>query len=175
MVAGQMLMVVKLKEKVEQAGGVYLSTPVSGQPAAARAKQLVVVASGDAQGKERVLPLLEAIGKKVIDVGEDNAKGERLIYDLANTEGHRSSCSGTEYCSGRSSYTRRYMLSVIISGSTPKSSTSFTVRLPSLCRLAGSSLLTAQRTSSPPPPCSTTATRSLRAHLVMLASQSQRV
>jgi len=54
---------------------VYLSTPVFGQPAAARAKQLVVVSSGDQGGRERVLPLLQAIGKKVIDVGEDNAKG----------------------------------------------------------------------------------------------------
>lgn len=69
-------MVVKIKEQVESAGGVYLTTTVFGQPPAARARQLVVVSSGDPKGRERVLPLLEAIGKKVIDVGDDNAKGE---------------------------------------------------------------------------------------------------
>lgn len=71
---------VKIKEKVEKAGGVYLTTTVFGQPPAARARQLVVVSSGDPQGREKVRPLLEFIGKKVIDVGDDNAKGESALH-----------------------------------------------------------------------------------------------
>lgn len=68
----------KIKELVEEAGGTYLTTCVFGQPAAARARQLVVVSSGNEEGRNKVLPILEFIGKKVIDVGDDNAKGASL-------------------------------------------------------------------------------------------------
>jgi 3-hydroxyisobutyrate dehydrogenase-like beta-hydroxyacid dehydrogenase len=67
---------VKIKKLVEGVGAVYLTTPVFGQPAAARAKQLVCVNSGIYDGRKIVAPMLKAIGKHTIDVGDDNAKGE---------------------------------------------------------------------------------------------------
>jgi 3-hydroxyisobutyrate dehydrogenase-like beta-hydroxyacid dehydrogenase len=95
----RMLTVVLIKEKVEQAGGIYLTNTVFGQPAAARARQLVVVSSGPARGRERALPLFEYICKKVIDVGEDNAKGEcdrRPSASMTLTrQARRSSCWAT--------------------------------------------------------------------------------
>lgn len=54
----------------------YLTTTVFGQPAAARAKQLVCVNSGNPDGRKIVAPMLKAIGKHTINVGDDNAKGE---------------------------------------------------------------------------------------------------
>jgi len=60
---------------VKSAGATYLTTTVFGQPPAAKARQLVCISSGDAEGRKVVLPVLEYIGKKVIDVGDDNAKG----------------------------------------------------------------------------------------------------
>lgn len=69
------LTLVKIKSQIEAKGGIYLTNPVFGQPPAALARQLVVVSSGDKRGRERLLPIFEYIGKKVIDVGDDNAKG----------------------------------------------------------------------------------------------------
>ena len=61
---------------VESAGGIYLTCPVFGQPMAAKAAQLICISSGPAKGRETVKPILGAIGKHTIDVGEDNSKGK---------------------------------------------------------------------------------------------------
>jgi 3-hydroxyisobutyrate dehydrogenase len=70
--------VARIESLVKEAGGVYLSSPVFGQPPAAKAKQLVTVIAGDEQGREYVKPLLAAIGKKTIDCGDDVKKGESI-------------------------------------------------------------------------------------------------
>ncbi len=48
----------------------YISAPVFGRPDAAAAAKLFVVAGGDAAEIERALPLFEAIGQRVFQVGE---------------------------------------------------------------------------------------------------------
>ena len=49
----------------------YVASPVFGRPDAAAARQLVVCTSGPAAAKDRVRPLLEAIGRVTYDYGED--------------------------------------------------------------------------------------------------------
>src|ERR1700722_14300770 len=49
----------------------YIAAPVFGRPDAAAARQLVVCTSGPAAAKDRVRPLLEAIGRVIYDYGED--------------------------------------------------------------------------------------------------------
>jgi 3-hydroxyisobutyrate dehydrogenase-like beta-hydroxyacid dehydrogenase len=49
----------------------YIAAPVFGRPDAAAARQLVVCTSGPAAAKDRVRPLLEAIGRIIYDYGED--------------------------------------------------------------------------------------------------------
>lgn len=66
----------KLEAQAKEKGAIYLATPVFGQPVAAKAKQLINVVSGAKEGREYVSPIFPAIGKKVIDVGEDVGKGE---------------------------------------------------------------------------------------------------
>ena len=48
----------------------YIAAPVFGRPEAAAAAQLVVVAAGQADAVATARPLLEAIGRKVVVVGE---------------------------------------------------------------------------------------------------------
>jgi 3-hydroxyisobutyrate dehydrogenase-like beta-hydroxyacid dehydrogenase len=52
-------------------GSVYIASPVFGRPDNAAARQLVVCTSGPAAAKERVRPLLDAVGRAVFDYGED--------------------------------------------------------------------------------------------------------
>ncbi len=54
------------KHKVE-----YIASPVFGRPDAAAAKRLWVCTSGAAAAKNRVQPILEAIGQGIFDFGED--------------------------------------------------------------------------------------------------------
>jgi 3-hydroxyisobutyrate dehydrogenase-like beta-hydroxyacid dehydrogenase len=49
----------------------FVAAPVFGRPDAAAAGRLVVVAAGPATSVERVRPLLDAIGRKLIVLGED--------------------------------------------------------------------------------------------------------
>jgi 3-hydroxyisobutyrate dehydrogenase-like beta-hydroxyacid dehydrogenase len=49
----------------------YIAAPVFGRPDAAAARQLAVCTSGPAAAKDRVRPLLEAIGRIIYDYGED--------------------------------------------------------------------------------------------------------
>jgi 3-hydroxyisobutyrate dehydrogenase-like beta-hydroxyacid dehydrogenase len=49
----------------------YLGSPVSGRPDRAAARKLFVLLSGKREAKERVRPLLETIGERIFDFGED--------------------------------------------------------------------------------------------------------
>ncbi|KAJ3092396.1 hypothetical protein HK102_007790 [Quaeritorhiza haematococci] len=48
----------------------YLACPVFGRPDAARAKNLICVLAGEPSLKDTVRPYLEAIGKRIMDVGD---------------------------------------------------------------------------------------------------------
>jgi 3-hydroxyisobutyrate dehydrogenase-like beta-hydroxyacid dehydrogenase len=52
-------------------GSIYIAAPVFGRPDNAAARQLVVCTSGPAAAKDRVRPLLEAMGRAVFDYGEE--------------------------------------------------------------------------------------------------------
>jgi 3-hydroxyisobutyrate dehydrogenase-like beta-hydroxyacid dehydrogenase len=52
-------------------GSIYVTAPVFGRPDNAAARQLVVCTSGPAAAKERVRPLLDAVGRAIFDYGED--------------------------------------------------------------------------------------------------------
>lgn len=52
-------------------GAAYVAAPVFGRPDAAAAKKLWVVEAGPQQARERVRPVLEAIGQGIFDVGDD--------------------------------------------------------------------------------------------------------
>ena len=54
-------------------GQVYVAAPVFGNPEAARARELFVVAAGPEEGIRRCLPLLEALGQDTFVVGIDPA------------------------------------------------------------------------------------------------------
>jgi len=52
-------------------GSIYIAAPVFGRPDNAAARQLVVCTSGPTAAKERVRPILDAVGRAVFDYGED--------------------------------------------------------------------------------------------------------
>jgi 3-hydroxyisobutyrate dehydrogenase-like beta-hydroxyacid dehydrogenase len=52
-------------------GSIYIAAPVFGRPDNAAARQLVVCTSGPAAAKDRVRPLLEAVGRAIFDYGEE--------------------------------------------------------------------------------------------------------
>jgi len=52
-------------------GSIYIAAPVFGRPDNAAARQLVVCTSGPAAAKERVRPLLDAVGRAIFDYGEE--------------------------------------------------------------------------------------------------------
>jgi 3-hydroxyisobutyrate dehydrogenase-like beta-hydroxyacid dehydrogenase len=54
-----------------QHGSIYIAAPVFGRPDNAAARQLVVCTAGPAAAKERVRPLLEAMGRAIFDYGEE--------------------------------------------------------------------------------------------------------
>ncbi len=60
----------RLAQQHEQQGSHYLAAPVFGRPEAAAAKKLWICLSGNEAAKERVLPLLNGLGQKVFDFGE---------------------------------------------------------------------------------------------------------
>ncbi|CAD6569799.1 MAG: hypothetical protein TREMPRED_005454, partial [Tremellales sp. Tagirdzhanova-0007] len=65
----------RLESQAREAGAIYLSCPVFGNPPVAKAAQLVLVVSGAEEGRSRLKPLLvPAIGRSIIDVGEDVGK-----------------------------------------------------------------------------------------------------
>ncbi len=60
----------KLAQQHQQQGSHYLAAPVFGRPDAAAARKLWICLSGNAAAKERALPLLNVLGQKVFDFGE---------------------------------------------------------------------------------------------------------
>lgn len=62
----------RLAEQHAKRGQSFVASPVFGRPQAAESKALVVVAAGPAAAVERARPLLEAIGRKFVIVGEDS-------------------------------------------------------------------------------------------------------
>lgn len=63
----------RLAEHHQQLGATYVACPVLGRPEAAASRQLWMCLSGAASAKERVRPLLEAMGQGIHDFGEDPA------------------------------------------------------------------------------------------------------
>jgi 3-hydroxyisobutyrate dehydrogenase-like beta-hydroxyacid dehydrogenase len=66
-----------------EAGAAYVAAPVFGRPDAAAAGQLWIVTSGPAAAKERVRPVLEALGQGVHDFGED-PEGAHIVKLAGN-------------------------------------------------------------------------------------------
>jgi 3-hydroxyisobutyrate dehydrogenase-like beta-hydroxyacid dehydrogenase len=65
---------VKFAAKIRQAGGDFLDAPVTGSKIAAESGGLTFILGGKAETIARVQPLLDAMGKKFIHMGE-NGKG----------------------------------------------------------------------------------------------------
>lgn len=65
----------ELAEFHAQSGADYVASPVSGRPDAAAAKQLTMWVSGSKAAKERMMPVIAAMGRGSSDVGEDPAAG----------------------------------------------------------------------------------------------------
>ena len=61
----------RLAEAHAERGAAYLAAPVFGRPDVAAAGKLWVLASGTDAARERARPLLEAMGQKVFDFGDD--------------------------------------------------------------------------------------------------------
>lgn len=61
----------KLAQLHAQHGSTYLAAPVFGGPAAAASQELWICLAGPHAAKERVQPVLEALGQGVYDFGED--------------------------------------------------------------------------------------------------------
>src|SRR5205085_4368034 len=61
----------KLAEIHAKQGSTYLAAPVFGRPDAAAAQKLWICVAGPQAAKERVQPLLKAMGQGVFDFGED--------------------------------------------------------------------------------------------------------
>jgi 3-hydroxyisobutyrate dehydrogenase-like beta-hydroxyacid dehydrogenase len=65
----------KLAEFHTQRGTAYVASPVSGRPDAAATKQLTMWVSGTTAAKERIMPVIAAMGRGNSDLGEDPAAG----------------------------------------------------------------------------------------------------
>lgn len=65
---------VKFADKIRQSGGDFLDAPVTGSKIAAEGGSLTFILGGNAETIARVQPLLDAMGKKFIHMGE-NGKG----------------------------------------------------------------------------------------------------
>ena len=65
----------QLAEQHQRHGSHYLAGPVLGRPVAAAAGKLFILLSGQTDAKRRVMPLLEAMGQGVHDLGEEPTQG----------------------------------------------------------------------------------------------------
>jgi 3-hydroxyisobutyrate dehydrogenase-like beta-hydroxyacid dehydrogenase len=61
----------KLAQYHHQRGSTYVAAPVFGRPDNAAQRQLVICTSGAAAAKDKVRPLLDAMGRAVFDFGEE--------------------------------------------------------------------------------------------------------
>lgn len=64
----------KLASIHAQRGCTYVAAPVFGRPEAAAAQKLWIAVAGDAAAKERVKPVLQALGQGIFDFGDDPGK-----------------------------------------------------------------------------------------------------
>jgi 3-hydroxyisobutyrate dehydrogenase-like beta-hydroxyacid dehydrogenase len=63
----------KVAQHHDRFGVTYVAAPVFGRPEAAAARKLWICVSGSAAAKERVKPILEALGQGIFDMGESPA------------------------------------------------------------------------------------------------------
>jgi 3-hydroxyisobutyrate dehydrogenase-like beta-hydroxyacid dehydrogenase len=68
----------KLAKYHAENGSIYVTAPVFGRPEAAEAKRLWVCTSGPHDAKHKIAPLLDAIGQKTFDFGEDPGAANAL-------------------------------------------------------------------------------------------------
>ena len=61
----------KLANYHAENGSIYVAAPVFGRPEAAAAKRLWTCTSGPQHAKQTITPILDAIGQKIFDFGED--------------------------------------------------------------------------------------------------------
>lgn len=61
----------RLADYHKQCGSEYVAAPVLGRPEAVKAGSAWLLASGPARAKDKVRPLLDIIGQKTFDMGED--------------------------------------------------------------------------------------------------------
>ena len=54
-----------------ECGSIYVGAPVFGRPEAARAKKLWICTAGPAAAREKIRPVLDAMGQAVFDFGDD--------------------------------------------------------------------------------------------------------
>jgi 3-hydroxyisobutyrate dehydrogenase-like beta-hydroxyacid dehydrogenase len=73
----------RLAEQHARYGQSYIAAPVFGNPDAARARQLFIVAAGAAADVERCQPLFDSIGQKTFVVGNDPSQAN-LVKLLGN-------------------------------------------------------------------------------------------
>ena len=62
----------------QQAGNNYIASPVFGRPEAAEARKLFICISGDPEAKKIATPVLESLGQRIIDFGE-NVGGANVV------------------------------------------------------------------------------------------------
>ena len=63
-----------LAQKHAQHQSAYLAAPVFGRPDAAAARKLWICLAGESQAKQRVQPILQAMGQQIFDFGEEPEK-----------------------------------------------------------------------------------------------------
>ena len=61
----------KLAQSHAENGSIYVAAPVFGRPEAAHAKRLWICDSGPQHAKHKIAPILDAIGQKTFEFGED--------------------------------------------------------------------------------------------------------
>ena len=80
-------LVEELEELHRQKGVAYVAAPVFGVPAVAARAELNILAAGEADAVEKVLPLLDALGKKTWPLGDDpkHANVAKIAGNLMST------------------------------------------------------------------------------------------
>ncbi|MBT1702839.1 NAD(P)-dependent oxidoreductase [Chryseosolibacter indicus] len=68
----------RFEEQCKKHNVVYLASPVMGRPPAAEAKQLFILLSGATAEKGKVQPVLQAMGQRVFDFGEEVASANTV-------------------------------------------------------------------------------------------------
>jgi 3-hydroxyisobutyrate dehydrogenase-like beta-hydroxyacid dehydrogenase len=74
-----------LRERAEKKGGAFVAAPMLGSRAAAEKAQLIIIAGGSAQARERARPALHAISARLIEL--DDAVQAALMKLVVNAVG----------------------------------------------------------------------------------------